>query len=173
MWSQGINKMRGVNNKKNSDGEGEQGEQGNQSDWLEEGGEIGEKEQGDGDRWQGKIIFINYNLLIYFFFKKKFDQSDRRIFHATPWSAEFLGRFLVLEILAFWLVNFEHMTHILLSDWLNLLLKCKQWKSSDCFLLAVYCRSLIIIAVTWAVSFNVIGWIYNHPCKQRKSWIIY
>ena len=88
---------RGVNNKKNGDGEGEQG---NQREKLEEGGEIGEKEQGDGDRWQGKIIFINYNLLI-FFYKKKFDQSDRRIFHATPWSAEFLGRFLVLEILAF------------------------------------------------------------------------
>ena len=95
--------MRGVNNKTNGDGEGEdgEGEEGNQRERLEEGGEIGEKEQGDGDRWQGKIIFINYNLLIFFFYKKKFDQSDRRIFHATPWSAEFLGRFLVLEILAF------------------------------------------------------------------------
>ena len=90
--------MRGVN-KTNGDGEGEQG---SQRETLEEGGEIGQKEQGDGDRWQGKIIFINYILLIFFFIKKKkFDQSDRRIFHATPWSAEFLGRFLVLEILAF------------------------------------------------------------------------
>ena len=100
-----MNKMRGVNNKKNSDG---QGEQGNQRERLEEGeeegeegGEIGQKEQGGGDRWQGKIIFINYILLIFFYKKKKFDQSDRRIFHATPWSAEFWGRFLVLEILAF------------------------------------------------------------------------
>ena len=59
--------MRGVNNKTNSDGEGEEGEQGNQRERLEEGGEIGQKEQGDGDRWQGKIIFINYILLIFFF----------------------------------------------------------------------------------------------------------
>ena len=59
--------MRGVNNKTNGDGEGEQG---NQRERLEEGGEIGQKEQGGGDRWQGKIIFINYILLI-FFYKKK------------------------------------------------------------------------------------------------------
>lgn len=59
--------MRGVNNKTNGDGEGEQG---NQRERLEEGGEIGEKEQGDEDRWQGKIIFIIIFKLIFFLIKK-------------------------------------------------------------------------------------------------------
>ena len=83
--------MRGVNNKTNGDGEGEQG---NQRERLEEGGEIGEKEQGDGDRWQGKIIFIIIFKLIFFFIKKKSTNQIAGYFTLLPGLLNFWADFL-------------------------------------------------------------------------------
>ena len=100
---------------------------------------------------KGEKLFSKISILIFFFFKRKFDQSDCRIFHAIAWSAVFWGKFLTLKILAFWLVNFDHVTYILQSNWLNLLPQCKHSKSSDFFVLVVYCWSSIVILISWPI----------------------